>query len=88
MFVSDLGNMPALEEAYWIAKCRDKPLPTQQIIAHLAQIAQYIQMTNVEKKDRGVLADFILFRDKPPPPGDSAATIRENFDRLIKGQRK
>ena len=62
-------RMTALEETYWHVHCADKPLPTQQIIMHLAQIAQYIQNTNVsDKKDRGVLTDFMLFFKKRQTP--------------------
>ena len=53
--------MTALEETYWHAHCAEKPLPTQQLVMHIAQVAQYIQMVNVKKDDRGKLTDFLLF---------------------------
>jgi hypothetical protein len=59
------GRMSALEETYWIAKAAEAPLPTQQIVMHLAQIAMWIQHVNVSKKsDRGKLTDFLLFFKK------------------------
>ena len=71
-------RMTALEEAHWIAKCRDFPLPNQQIVVHLAQIAQYIQNANVAKKeDRGKLTDFMLFFRKK-------VMVQENVDQNIR----
>ena len=64
--------MSALEETYWHAKCAETPLPTQQLVMHLAQIAQYIQNVNVSKKqDRGKLTDFMLFFKKKAGTQDS-----------------
>jgi hypothetical protein len=63
-------------------------LPTQQIVAHLAQIAWWIQNVNVDKKDRRPLTDFLLYRKKPEQQGDSTATLRSNFEAYIARQRK
>jgi hypothetical protein len=83
------SKMSALEETYWIAKAAEAPLPTQQIVTHLAQIAMWIQHVNVSKKsDRGKLTDFLLFWKKPTQQGDSNATLRSNFDNLIARQKK
>ena len=65
------SRMSALEETYWHAKCADTPLPTQQIVMHLAQIAQYIQNVNAKKQDRGKLTDFMLFFKKKVTTEDS-----------------
>jgi len=62
------GRMSALEETYWHAKCAETPLPTQQLVMHLAQIAQYLQMVNAKKEDRGKLTDFLLFFKKRQTP--------------------
>ena len=80
--MGELSNrMTALEETYWHAHCAEKPLPTQQIVMHLAQIAQYIQMVNCSKKeDRGKLTDFLLFfKKKPDDPGSMDQRIRSVF---------
>ena len=70
--------MTALEETYWHAKCAETPLPTQQLVMHLAQIAQWIQMVNTSKKqDRGRLTDFMLFFKKK-------ATDEESMDQRIR----
>lgn len=68
--------MTALEETYWHAKCADTPLPTQQIVMHLAQIAMWIQHVNTKQQDRGTLTDFLLFFRKKPVP-------QENVDQNI-----
>ena len=67
--VGELSNrMSALEETYWHAKCAGTPLPTQQLVMHMAQIAMWIQHVNVSKKqDRGKLTDFLLFFKKKEP---------------------
>ena len=73
-------RMSAREEMTWMAKCRDKPLPTQQIVHHLAQIAQFIHMVNVDKKDRKPMSDFLLyFREKIKPQNDVDTSIRSFF---------
>ena len=65
-------DMTALEETYWIAKAAEAPLPTQQLVMHLAQIAMWIQHVNVSKKqDRGKLTDFMLFFKKKETAPDS-----------------
>ena len=64
--------MSAQEEMTWIARCRDTPLPTQQIVAQLAQIAMYLFYLNhktpaprkgYQPPDRS-LSDFMLFYRK------------------------
>jgi hypothetical protein len=66
------SKMTALEETYWIAKAAEAPLPTQQLVMHLAQIAMWIQHVNVSKKqDRGKLTDFLLFFKKKESTEDS-----------------
>jgi hypothetical protein len=70
--------MSSAEETYWIARHALEPLPTQQIVMHLAQIAQYIQNVNVTKKqDRGKLTDFMLFFKKKPE-------VQESVDQKIR----
>jgi hypothetical protein len=82
-------RMSAAEEVFWIARHAIEPLPTQQFVMHLAQIAQYIQNVNVDKKDRGKLTDFMLFfKKKPTQQGDSNATLRSNFDTYIERQKR
>jgi hypothetical protein len=72
--------MSALEETYWHAKCAETPLPTQQLVMHLAQIAQYIQMVNAKKEDRGKLTDFMLFfKKKTTGQGSMDQRIRSAF---------
>jgi len=51
---------------------------------HLAQIAHWIQMTNVDKKDRGKLSDFLLFRKKPAEQESLDQRIRATFGILKK----
>lgn len=69
--------MSALEETYWHAKCADTPLPTQQIVMHLAQVAQRIWNANITKqKDWRPLNDFLLFRKK--------TTDQESIDQRIR----
>ena len=78
-------RMTALEETHWHAHCAEKPLPTQQIIMHLAQIAQYIQNVNAKKEDRGVLTDFMLFFKKRQTPQDNVdQEILNVFSKLKK----
>jgi len=69
--------MSAAEETYWIARHELEPLPTQQIVMHLAQIAQYIQNVNAKKQDRGKLTDFMLFFRKK-------TNVQENVDQNIR----
>ena len=78
-------TMTALEETHWIARCREKPFWPQRLEIGLAQIVQYIHNTNVKKQRP--LTDFLLFREKPKPQGDSQQTIRENFERMISRQK-
>jgi hypothetical protein len=67
--VGELSDrMTALEETYWHAHCADKPLPTQQLVMHIAQVSQYIQMVNAKREDRGKLTDFLLFFKKRQTP--------------------
>ena len=75
------SRMSALEETYWIAKVAETPLPTQQLVTHLAQIAMWIQHVNVSKKqDRGKLTDFLLFFKKKAPEQDNIdQDIRSHF---------
>jgi hypothetical protein len=82
MTVGELSRrMSAAEETYWIARHALEPLPTPQIIMHLAQIAQYIQNVNATKKqDRGKLTDFMLFFKKKAPAQDNIdQDIRSHF---------
>jgi hypothetical protein len=78
MTVSDLSRrMSAAEETYWIARHEFEPLPTQQIVMHLAQISMWIQNVNAKKQDRGKLTDFMLhFRKK--------TNVQENVDQNIR----
>lgn len=51
-----------------------------------ALISQLIHNSNSKKPKS--LEDFMLFREEKPKPGDDAATIRKNFERLMATQRK
>jgi hypothetical protein len=78
MTVGELSRrMSSAEETYWIARHELEPLPTPQIIMHLAQIAQYIQNVNAKKQDRGKLTDFMLFFKKK-------TNVQENVDQNIR----
>jgi hypothetical protein len=90
MPVGELSQrMSAAEEVFWIARHAVEPLPTQQIVMHLAQISMWIQNVNAAKNDRGKLTDFMLFFEKKPTQqGDSNATLRSNFDTYIERQKR
>ncbi len=78
-------RMSALEETYWVAKYSEAPLPTEQIVAHLAQIAMWIQHVNVKQKDRGKLTDFMLyFKKKIVVQKNVGQDVRSFFGKLKK----
>ncbi len=80
-----VSRMSALEETYWVAKHNEAPLPTEQIVKHLAQIAMYIQHGYVKKQDRGKLTDFMLFfRKKVTPQEDVSQNVRSFFGKFKK----
>ena len=78
--------MSALEESYWIARCKEKPFTDARIELALAQVAQLIHNSNVTKKQHTKsLLDFLPFYKKPAEDqGDVEQDIRSVFGILKK----
>ena len=86
MTVNELSErLTAAEEAHWIALYRVDPWGDQRADARTALLAQMQYNTHAKKPRK--LEDFLLYKDKPVQQGDSNATLRSNFDRLITRQK-
>ena len=81
-------RLTAAEEAHWIALYKQEPWGDQRADVRAAQIAQILYNTNAPRGKARKLNDFMLFSKKEEQKGDSAATIRKNFERLIARQKR